>query len=286
MTVLLRLLAGLPFAWLHRMGAMLGWLVYLASPVYAARMRENLAASGIYADNEDFERALKQNIVESGKGVLEIAKIWFGDLDYVIGLVEGAPAALAAVDAARAEGRGIIFLTPHLGCFEVCATYATRRLPLTSLYRPPRLAWLDSIMQQGRNRGTSRVVPANLKGVRALYKALQRGEAVGLLPDQAPQMGDGVWVDFFGRPAYTMTLVRRLKQRTGAAVIFIFAERLPKGRGFVIHVERYPGEDLDEREMNRMVEKLVRLCPQQYLWSYNRYKVPAGAAKPVVGPQT
>ena len=286
MTVLFRLLAGLPLAWLHRMGAALGWLVYRASPVYAARMRENLAASGICADNEAFERALKANVVETGKGVVEIAKIWFGALDTVTALVECPRAALDIVDQARAEGRGIIFLTPHLGAFEVSAIYATTRLPLTSLYRPPKLAWLDAIMTRGRNRGSSRVVPANLKGVRALYKALQRGEAVGLLPDQAPQVGEGVWADFFGRPAYTMTLVRRLKKQTGAAVIFIFAERLPEGRGYVIHLERHPGDDLDEREMNRMVEKLVLRCPQQYLWSYNRYKVPAGAAKPVVGPQT
>src|SRR5688572_18519280 len=177
MITVLRLLAGLPLAWLHRMGAALGWAVYLASPVYAARMRENLAASGIFADNEAFERALKQNIVETGKGVVEIAKIWFGALDKVTALVECPAAALDTVDKARAEGRGIIFLTPHLGAFEVSAIYATTRLPLTSLYRPPKLAWLDAIMTRGRNRGSSRVVPANLKGVRSLYKALQRGEA-------------------------------------------------------------------------------------------------------------
>jgi KDO2-lipid IV(A) lauroyltransferase len=284
MTVLLRLLAGLPLAWLHRIGAAVGWLVYMASPTYAARLRENVAASGIYADDDALKRAIRECIVETGKGAVETAKIWFDDLDAVVRLVEWPEAGL--VETAQREGRGIIFLTPHLGCFEVCAVYVAQRMPLTSLYRRPRQAWLEPLMIRGRTRGNARVAPATLKGVRMLYKALQRGEAVGLLPDQAPQMGEGVWADFFARPAYTMTLVRRLKKQTGAAVIFLFAERLPAGRGYLMHLERYIGDDLDEREMNRMVERLVRQCPTQYLWSYNRYKVPAGAEKPTAHPQT
>src|SRR5918999_51532 len=88
MALLLRVLAGLPLAWLHRIGVAVGWLVYLGSPVYAARMRENLAASGIYADPRALERARRQVIAETGKGAVEIAKIWFGDLDEVLKLVE------------------------------------------------------------------------------------------------------------------------------------------------------------------------------------------------------
>jgi Kdo2-lipid IVA lauroyltransferase/acyltransferase len=276
----------LPLAWLHRIGAVIGWIVYWASPIYAARLRENLTASGIYTDRDALERAVKQNVAETGKGALEIAKIWLDDFDAVKGLLQCPAEAVELIDEAHEEGRGIIFLTPHLGAFEVTPIYASTRGPLTALYRPPRLAWLGELMMRGRNRGRSTVVPTTLKGVRALYKALQRGEGVGLLPDQAPHYGEGVWADFFGRPAYTITLVRRLRKQTGAAVIFLFAERLPDARGYLIHAERYRGDDLDEREMNRMVEDLVRRCPEQYLWSYNRYKVPAGAPKPIAGAQT
>ena len=218
-----------------------------------------------------------------GKGVTEIVKVWFDDLDKVTNLVECK--SWSVVEEAQRDGRGIIFLTPHLGCFEVAALYIAQRTPITILYRPPRQRWLEPLMIQGRNRGQARVAPATLRGVRLLYKALQRGEAVGLLPDQAPQVGEGVWADFFGRPAYTMTLVRRLQKQTGAAVIFVFAERLASGKGYLLHFDRYPGEDLDERELNRSVEELIRRCPTQYLWSYNRYKVPAGASITASGPQ-
>ena len=274
---LLRLLARVPLAWLHRCGVLLGWAVYFASPVYAARMRENLAASGIYPDPDARKRALRICIGETGKSVLETAKVWFGDESKVAALVTCPQWPLA--EAARASGRGIIFLTPHLGCFEVCALHIARQMPLTALYRPPRQRWLEPLMIRGRTRGQSRVGPATLRGVRMLYKALQRGETVGLLPDQAPQMGEGVWADFFGRPAYTMTLVRRLQKQTGAVVLFMFAERLPQGRGYLLHMDAHEGL-LDERELNRAIENLIRRCPTQYLWSYNRYKVPRSAEAP------
>lgn len=279
MVPLMRLFARLPLAWLHKVGTALGWLVYFASPVYASRMRENLAGSGIYADARARQDALRMCIAETGKGALETAKIWFGDFDEVVGLVECDT--WEVVEEARGAGQGIIFLTPHLGCFEVAALYVAQRIPLNSLYRPPHQRWLEPLMVNGRTRGQARVSPANLRGVRTLYKALQRGEAVGLLPDQAPQVGEGTWAEFFGRPAYTMTLVRRLQKQTGAAVVFVFAERLPRGKGYRLHFEKFSGGELTERDMNRGVERLIRSCPTQYLWSYNRYKVPAGAPQPV-----
>jgi KDO2-lipid IV(A) lauroyltransferase len=274
----LRLLGRLPLAWLHAFGAVLGRGVYLASPVYAARMRENLAASGIYRDPEALRHALGECVRQTGRGVTEIAKVWFDDAAKVEALVRCDT--WGVVEDAQRAGRGIIFLTPHLGCFEVSALYIAQRIPITVLYRPPRQRWLEPLMIRGRNRGQARVTPATLRGVRAFYKALQRGEAVGLLPDQAPQVGEGAWADFFGRPAYTITLVRRLQKQTGAAVIFVFAERLPGGKGYELHFERYPQSDIDETQLNRAIEGLIRRCPTQYLWSYNRYKVPKGAEPP------
>lgn len=275
---LLRLLGRLPLAWLHALGALLGWIVYRTSPVYAARMRENLSASGIYPEAKARARALRECVSHTGKAIVEVTKIWFDD--------EASIAALSrcetwgVVEAAQRSGRGLIFLTPHLGCFEACAAYIAQRIPITVLYRPPRQRWLEPLMIRGRSRALAHTAPATLRGVRMFYKALQRGEAVGLLPDQAPQMGEGVWANFFGRPAYTMTLVRRLQKQSGAAVIFVYAERLPHGEGYVLHFERYRGLELDETELNRAVENLIRRSPTQYLWSYNRYKVPKGAAPP------
>ena len=137
-------------------------------------------------------------------------------------------------------------------------------------------------MRSGRERGQVRLAKADVSGVRLLYKALRRGEAIGLLPDQVPSQGEGEWADFFGRPAYTMTLAGRLAQASGAAVLLASAER--QGQGYVIRIEPLP---LDfslsvPQQINAALERLIRACPAQYLWSYNRYKVPRGALPPDV----
>ncbi len=273
------LLARLPLPWLHGAGVALGWLVYGVSPAYAARLRENLRASGVCAGDAQCSAMLRAAVAESGKAATELIAVWFGADEHVTRLVIECDGWETA-EAARARGKGLIFLTPHLGCFEISALYAAQRLPLIVLYRPPKLGWLEPLMIAGRSRWQATVAPANLKGVRMLYRALARGEAVGLLPDQAPGAGEGVWAEFFGRPAYTMTLVRRLQLRSGAAVVMAFAERLPAGRGYRLYFEELPTEGLDETRLNRAVEAQVRRRPEQYLWSYNRYKIPAGAPPP------
>lgn len=278
MIPLLRLIARLPLAWLHGAGAALGWLVYWASPAYAARLRDNLFSSGVCADEVSCAALLRQAVAEAGKGVTELAAVWFGADERVAQWVRCD--SWQVVEQAQRGGKGLIFLTPHLGCFEISALYGAQHLPITVLYRPPKLRWIEPLMMAGRKRWRSTVAPATLSGVRTLYKALQRGEAVGLLPDQAPGVGEGAWADFFGRPAYTMTLVARLQQATGAAVIMAFAERLPHGAGYHLHLQQVPEAGFDEAALNRAIEAVVRTCPAQYLWSYNRYKVPAGAPPP------
>ena len=251
-------------------------LVYWASPTYRRRLRENLLGSGM----PGAESLIGTVAHETGKGALELAALWFAPRERVTAWMQSDT--WAAVEAAHARGKGVLVLTPHLGGFETTAFYISQRLPMTVMYRPPKMRWLEPVMIAGRSRFGATVVPANTKGVRAFYRALKRGDIVGLLPDQTPGVGDGVWADFFGRPAYTMTLVSRLQKSTGAALIVMYAERLPQGAGFKIHFEEIDTRNFDEAAMNRAVESMVRRCPAQYLWGYNRYKAPAGAPPPPV----
>jgi KDO2-lipid IV(A) lauroyltransferase len=182
------------------------------------------------------------------------------------------------VEEASARGKGIVFLTPHWGCFEVAGLYIGQRLPLTSLYRSPKKAWLEKIMRGGRERGLAHLATADISGVRLLFKALKRGEAIGLLPDQVPSQGEGEWAGFFARPAYTMTLSGRLAQTSGATVLLSFAERLSRGRGYILRIEPL-ALDFSKPvplQINAALERVIAISPAQYLWSYNRYKIPSG----------
>ncbi len=264
----------------HAMGVVLGWLSYLLSPTYAQRLRENLAHSGLCTSPRQYNALLHQNIAEIGKGLVELIVVWFRPVEAARRLVTGCTT-LHVVEEAEQLARGIIYVTPHLGCFDIAALYLAQRKPITVLYRPPKKPWLHDLVRAGRERDRISLAPTDLHGVRLLLKALKRGESIGILPDQAPGAGEGEWADFFGRPAYTMTLLGRLVASTGAPVVIACAERLPKSAGYHLHFDRLPSLATGRegaRQLNRAVEEAVRRNPAQYLWSYNRYKAPPGVA--------
>ena len=282
-----------PLAWLslganHGIGAFLGRIVFLLSPRYRRRLLENLAQSGLAASAGDVRRMARENASEIGKGATELIWALFRPADQVAAKVirrvgwEG-------VERLRAAGRPIVFVIPHLGSYDVAGRYLWTQVPILAMYRPNKLQWLDELMREGRNRGAApdgtNTAPATMAGVRMILKHLRRGGCSVVLPDQVPGQGDGEWVDFFGRPAYTMTLVGRLQEASGASLVFCFAERLPNGEGFILHCEALdaplpPDRRESARRVNEGVERLIRMCPSQYLWGYNRYKRPAGAPPP------
>lgn len=272
MIFVFRLLARASLATLHRLGTLLGWLTWLASPTYRRHLRENMTLA-LGADGA--RRVRNAAIANAGRTSLELPRLWLHPLEETVRLVREVRG-WDYVEAAQAAGKGILFLTPHLGCFEVTAQYYSHRAPISVLYRPPKQAWLQTMIEEGRARPQLYLAPADLSGVRTLIKALRRGEAVGMLPDQAPRRGEGRWIDFFGRPAYTMTLAGKLSE-SGAAVVLAWGERLPDGDGFRLHFmpPEYPVEgSVEERAacISREMERLILKCPEQYLWGYNRYK--------------
>jgi KDO2-lipid IV(A) lauroyltransferase len=276
LVTLFRFLSRFPLPVLHALGAALGWLVYLASPSHRRRMRDNMTRAG-------FARHLPQAIAESGKSIVELPFIWCAPAARVTR--HASEENFELVQRALDSGRGIVFLTPHLGCFEIVAQQIALRTPLTVMYRPPRKAALKPLIEGARARENLMLAPANMSGVRILAKCLKKGQPIGLLPDQVPQEGEGVWADFFGRSAYTMTLPAKLARMADALVIVTYAERLPMGKGYRIHfvpfegsLEGSPAEQA--RAINAAMERLIALSPAQYFWSYNRYKVPPGSEPP------
>lgn len=286
---LLKLLARLPLPVLHGLGIGLGWLIYWAPSRHSARTRNNLLDSGLCTPGADCRRLLRQAIGESGKAIIELLAVWLRPYDKALKLVRGT-SGWEQIDAARAAGKGVILLSPHIGCFEMINQYYAARHPFTAMYKPPRQAFLDQLMLTGRRRGQATLVPTDLSGVRALLAALKRHEAIGILPDQVATGGDGVWASFFGRPAYTPTLVASLQRKTGAAGFFVAAERLSWGRGYHLHVmplgETLPADKaVAAARINQGVEEVVRRFPAQYMWNYNRHKRPGGVAHPDDPPQ-
>ena len=300
MIPLFRFFSRFPLVIAHAVGWVCGWGVFGASGVYRRRFLANARQAGMVW------RQWSGAVGAAGMLVAELPRLWFGRPPAV--QWDGAD----CIDAALAKGRGVVFLTPHLGCFEITAqAYASRygqassgAQAMTVLFRPPRQAWLHTLVTTARARPGLATAPTTLGGVKQIIKALKRGEAVGLLPDQVPPLGLGVWAAFFAKPAYTMTLPARLAEQTGAAVLIAWGERLAWGRGYCVHVQplanvlsvaHVPLPDAalppdaalsattvdasraNAATVNAAMEDLVRTCPGQYLWGYARYKSPRPA---------
>ncbi|MEO7621485.1 MAG: lysophospholipid acyltransferase family protein [Gallionella sp.] len=280
--IVFRLLASLPLRWLHGLGALLGRIIFALSKPYAARTRENLRHSHLATNENQYATLLTQTIAEAGKSIVELPWLWSRPLEQISTKVRSCEG-WKYIEAAQAAGQGIVFFTPHWGCFEITSLYVGQYLPVTCLYRSPKQGWMEAVMRNGRTRGRVRLATADMSGVRTLYKALKRGEAIGLLPDQVPSQGEGEWVDFFARPAYTMTLSGRLAESSGAAVVLAYAERLPHGEGYALSFEPLT-LDFSKSvplQINQALERVIAHSPAQYLWSYNRYKVPRGVQPPL-----
>jgi len=281
---LVRWISGWPLRLLHAIGGLLGWLVWLSSPTYRRRIRTNAGLAGVPA------AAWRRSVAAAGRMVAETPWLWLRaeDADLARRVTWRNPEALDAIVAAREP---LLLLTPHMGSFEIAGrAYAARHgqvKPITVLYRPARQRALREFQEQARQRPAMPTAPANLAGVRQMLRALKRRETVGLLPDQVPPAGQGVWAPFFGKPAYTMTLAARLAQQTGARCIVLRGERLPRGAGYVIHVSELvrplptstdAAAQLEAATLiNETMEKAILSDPGQYLWGYNRYKSPRSA---------
>jgi Kdo2-lipid IVA lauroyltransferase/acyltransferase len=266
-----RTIARLPLGWLHAAGSIAGRIALALPGGYRRKSIANLRQAGLYTP-----RRLAAVAAHTGQAVAEVPYVWFRAAPSLAPQLRFAD--LAPVTAAREAGAGVILLTPHIGCFEAAARAFARLGPITVLYKPPKIAALRRLVEQARTGPNLASVPTDSRGVRGLLRALRRGETIGMLPDQVPSEGDGVWAQFFGRPAYTMTLPQRLAGATGARVLLVAGERLPGALGWMIHAE--PLSDVSPAAVNAAMEAMIRRFPEQYFWGYNRYKVPPRARPP------
>ena len=281
----LRLLAWLPLRINHALGAALGWLAWVFPTQMARVARINVDLCFPQHSRRWRRSVARRSLMEMGKALTEAPWLWRADPERLQRLaaypVQCDPA------GQRPDGQALFLVAPHLGSWEFAGLYAASLGPMTSLYSPLPLPEVDRWVQRARASTGARLAPATRAGLRQLQAARDRGELIGMLPDQSPRRATGAFAPFFGHPALTMTLLPRLLRGRNDRVVFAFAERLPHGRGFRFHELEAGPEIADQNperaanEINRLVEALVRQCPEQYNWAYKRFRpAPPGASDP------
>lgn len=274
----LMMVAWCPLRLLHSLATLLGALGFYLSADTRTRTMQNVHFSKLAADDQAERRLAKAVCIEAMKGAFELTIAWTRSSRHIVSLFKEVHG-WSHIQEAIEQKQGLLLITPHLGSYDLAGRYISEQLPfpLTAMYRPPKIRWLEGIMNTGRERDNGHTAPATLQGVRQVVRALHHGEATIVLPDQVPKAGEGVWVYFFRQPAFTMTLASRLARTPHVKTLFFCGERLAHGRGFALHIAPLAGELNGEREhdaqlINHNVEAWVARFPAQYLFSYNRYK--------------
>ena len=280
--LLLHTTALLPLPIAHLLGVLIGYGLILTPNRTKRIAKINLALCFPELPAAHKSRLLRKTLIETGKTFTESGILWLGSknrLKRLIKNVEGED----IIQRAQEEGKGAIFIIPHIGNWEIIGLYCSQRYPMTSLYRPPRMATLDHLVRTARQRYGAKLVPTNAQGVKALLQAIKANGTTGILPDQDPKDSGGHFAPFFGIQANTMVLLSRLAQKTQAPTVLAYAERLSWGRGFHIHFAPGPdainSDDLDASltSINALVELAINHIPEQYQWGYKRFKTrPAG----------
>ncbi|NUF77406.1 lysophospholipid acyltransferase family protein [Snodgrassella sp. ESL0323] len=272
------LLALIPLPILQGLGSVLGRLGFYFATSERQRTTKNLHFSKLAANDQQAEKLVKSIFAETAKSGLELSVAWTRSSKHIVSLFKEVHG-WEHIEAAIERNEGLLLITPHLGNYDLAGRFLSEKLPfpLTAMYRPPKISWLENVMNSGRVRDNGYTAPANMLGVKQIVRALKNKQATIVLPDQVPGEGEGVWATFFGQPAYTMTLASRLAVMPEVTPLFFCGERLPHGRGFVLHIAPLEGTLSGNREhdaqiINNNVEKWVRRFPSQYLFGYNRYK--------------
>lgn len=276
---LLRFFSWWSLATNHRMGAAIGWLMWKL-PSHPKRIAKiNIELAFPYLSEQQQQRLLKKHLLELGKTTTEFGAVWFWQPERTLQHIRGVSGE-SYIEEAFANGQGVMVLSPHIGCWEVVGLYLAQNYPMTILYRPPNIPYLETFMTKVRQRAGATLVPTDLSGVKRLRQALRRNELIGILPDQDPGASGGVYAPFFNHPARTMVLVSKLAAKSQCKVLTIVAERLEGGEGYHLHITPAEAgvESRDELEatsaLNRSVEKCAKKFPAQYQWNYKRYKHP------------
>ena len=282
---LIKITARFPLGLLRWIGSGLGLLFWYTNSKSARVTLDNLAHCFPELTQTERRKLAIRSLQETGKTALEAGAIWVHPWSWLqerIVAMEGDDILRAKV----AAGKGVLVLAPHHGNWEVVAPYLASVAPLTAMYQPLENPAMDELVLSGRSKLNITMAPTNRKGVMMLFKTLQAGNIVGILPDQVPEPDSGSEVaPFFNQPALTMTLVHGLIQRNGCTVCSCYAERVPGGFKIIV-MDADPGIYSEDQQasvagLNASVEACVRRAPTQYQWEYKRFRrLPVGYPRP------
>ena len=263
----------LPLKVNHYFGSFIGYLLYLFNSEAKSVSKQNLRICFPNLSDSNLKVLLRKVLIETGKGLTESGLIWnqnFTDNAKLIRNING--------EHYLDNSKKTILLVPHIGCWEITGRVLAKKRKVTFMYKPLRSKKQNDYLYARRNQGNLSMASADKSGILKIQRALISGDIIGMLPDQDPGNDGALIIPFFGKKVNTMTLLARIAKKHNAQVLMLWARRLDSGQGFELNLKpidlEVNGDNLEERvgQMNHFIESLIREQPDQYMWSYKRFK--------------
>jgi KDO2-lipid IV(A) lauroyltransferase len=261
----------------HFIGACIGWIALRIPGSLLRVTQKNIALCFPEMDKTKRQELVRNSLRHTAYLMMELGLAWLRPVEKNLEKIVNVTGQ-DIMESAVKQGQGVIVLAPHLGNWEWLNVYTSKIYPGVSVYKQPKQPLFDRILLSSREKGGGQLAPANTAGVKIIYRHLKQGGIVYILPDQVPGTEGGLIAPFFSIPALTMTLVSRLTSKTGAKVVAVYGKRLNHHQGFEVVFknvdERIYSPDMKTSVtgLNATVESCVRDIPEQYQWSYKRFK--------------
>ncbi|WPE18759.1 lysophospholipid acyltransferase family protein [Candidatus Thioglobus autotrophicus] len=270
---ILKFFAMMPLRLNHLIGSLIGYYLYMSDSDSKKIVHKNIQTCFPNLAKSEQQDLIKKSLIETGKGLSESGFIWLRSFK------DNAKHITKTTGSEHLNSdQPIILLVPHFGCWEITGRVLSIDTPITFLYKPLRKAKQEALLIKNRQKQGLTMASADKKGVIKLQRAIKNKELIGILPDQDPGEEGSVLAPFFGTNARSMTLLVKLARKNNAKVLLTWAFRLPKGKGYELNLQ--PVDILSEQGsieadvalMNQVIEDLVKIQPEQYLWNYKRFK--------------
>ena len=268
----------------HTFASILAILLYSKKSKKYLVTQKNLSMCFPNKTNDWVNTMTKNSLKEYLKSLLETPYIYRKankDMNSLIGKVHSENIIQDAIE----EGKGIIFMTPHYGSWELSGLFVASKIKTYNMYKPLRNNVLNEYVLSGRQSTGSNLVATDNAGVKALLKALKNNHGIGILPDHTPKINQGVMSSFYDIPVNTTTLLYKLGKKHKVPIIYISSERLKSGKGFDIYIGRvdkifYEKDEVKAADfLNKTLENLINKNVRQYLWSYERFRNRSGVTE-------
>lgn len=270
-----KLASAMPFSTSQKIGKFIGNILFIRKTRPAFISQRNIDMCFPQLSEPERLRLTKSSISHSSALLLETPAIWLRGKSCLTNIVTEV-VGLDIIENAKLKGKGIIYISPHLGNWELLGIYLAQIGSLTCLFQPPKNKYLCNLIKNSRTLAGIKLAPTNQRGVSQLLKTLKAGGSIGILPDQVPDAGVGICSEFYNQPAKTMTLTSNLLKRTNATAVMAFAQRQDQGFKIVFKspASTIYSEDLEEsvKGMNLSIEDCIKDAPEQYCWEYQRLR--------------